>query len=148
MIGALLLRMSFPQFCGAVSRKDLEAVCRNLSEDAIFEFPGQANISGTYEGREAIRGFWQQIFERYRTFTMTPRRVALAHPYAVRLTNTVLMEWRVDAVTVDGLALHAEGVAVVEIRRGKMVHGRDYFFDPTLLELIWGRRLEKQSATT
>ena len=150
MIGALLLRASFPRFCKAVSSKDVEGVCAAVAEDAVFEFPGRSNISGRYEGREAIRGFWMRIFERYETFTMTPKRVGLTRPYAVGLTNSVLMEWLVDATTQDGLELHAQGVAAVEIRRGKMVHSRDYFFDPTLLEPIWGTRTKEsqRSSTT
>lgn len=140
MIGALLVRTAFPRFTKAVSRKDVEAVSRGVAEDAVFEFPGRSRMSGSYEGREAIRGFWARVFERYDTVTMTPKRIALTHPYALGLTNSVLMEWRLDATTEDGLQIHAEGVAAVEIRRGKMVHSRDYFFDPTVLEVIWGPR--------
>lgn len=138
MIGALLLRTKFPQFCEAVSRKDVEGACRPAGEDMVFEFPGHSAISGRYEGRAAFRGFWLRLFDRYETFTMTPRRIALARPYALGLTNTAMMEWVVAVVTRDGLSVRAEGVTVVEFRRGRIVHARDYIFDPSVLEEIWG----------
>lgn len=144
MFGALMLRMRFPQFCEAVSRKDVDAACRDIGEDVVFEFPGQSSISGRYDGRPAFRAYWLRLFDRYDTFTMTPKRIALARPYAFGLTNTVLMEWVVDVLANDGLSLRAEGVTVVEIRHGKAVHVRDYIFDPTLLELVWGKRKEEQ----
>ena len=49
-----------------------------------------------------------------------------------------------DATTPDGPELDAQGVAAVEIHRGRVVHFRDYFVDPILLELIWGTRTEER----
>jgi hypothetical protein len=60
-------------------------------------------------------------------------------------TNTAFVEWVLDGVTSDGLAPHFEGVAVLQLRRGKLVRGRDYFFDPSLLEELYGRRGEPRS---
>ena len=108
----------------------------------VFEFPGQSTISGKYEGPERFRAFWKRIFERYETFRLTPKRIALDRPYALGLTNTAPVEWVAVAVTHDGLTMHAEGVAVVELRRGKLVHARDYFSDPSVLDAVWGRRPE------
>lgn len=142
MIGALLVRTRIPRFFAAVSRKDLDATSRDLADEMVFEFPGQSTISGKYEGPERFRAFWKRIFERYETFRLTPKRIALNRPYTLGLTNTALVEWVAVAVTHDGLTMHAEGVAVVELRRGKLVHARDYFFDPSVLDAVWGRRPE------
>lgn len=142
MIGALLVRNGFPRFCQAVNNKDLDGVLRDVAEDAVFEFPGTSTLSGTYHGREEIKGFWRRVFQHYDEIRMVPRRVALAHPYAMGLSNYGLMEWTLDCVTRTGLQVHAEGVAVMDIHRGKMIRSRDYFYDPTILDLIWGRRAD------
>lgn len=142
MIGALLVRIRIPRFFAAVSRKDLDATSRDVADEIVFEFPGQSVISGRYEGSARFRAFWSRNFGRYETFQLAPKRIALTRPYALGLTNTALVEWAAEAVTRDGMTMHAEGVAVVELRRGKVVHARDYFSDPSVLDAIWGRRPE------
>lgn len=146
VIGALLTMKRIPEFFAAVSRKDLVAVGRDLEEDMSFEFPGGSTIAGRYDGRDAFLGFWERLFERYETFSLRPRRIALVRPYTVGLTNTALVEWEADAVTRDGLTAHANGVTVVDLRRGKLVRARDYIFDTTPFELIWGRRDDEQAS--
>jgi hypothetical protein len=87
---------------------DLEAVCRDLGDAAVFEFPGQSALSRKYEGCEAIEGFFRQVFERYETFNIRPKRIALTRPYAFGATKTAFVEWVLDEVTSDGLAPHFE----------------------------------------
>jgi ketosteroid isomerase-like protein len=140
--------LAVPRLFASLRAKDLQAVCRDLSDNAIFEFPGRSRLSGTYRGRDAIEGFFRQVFERYETFDIRPKRIALTHPYTFGATNAALVEWVLDAVTHDRLVPHFEGVVVLQLRRGKLIYGRDYFFDPSLLEPIWGRREEQRDGTT
>lgn len=148
MIGALILRWKVPRVFAAMRRMDMQALCRDMRDDVVFEFPGQSRLSGRYEGRKAFEGFWHRVFDRYQKFDIRPRRIALVHPYAFGASNIALAEWVMDGVTRDGLTVHLEGVAVIEVRRGKMVHARDYIFDPSLLEPIWGRLDEHVSTAT
>lgn len=148
MIGALIMRWKVPRVFAAMRRMDVQAVCRDMSDDVVFEFPGQSTMSGRYEGSKAFEGFWRRVFDRYQKFDIRPRRIALVHPYALGASNIALAEWVMDGVTRDGLTVHLEGVAVIEVRRGKMAHARDYIFDPSLLEPIWGRREEHVSTAT
>lgn len=138
MIGALAVRIIYPRSFAAMGRKDLDAVCRNLAEDVVYEIPGRSAISGRYEGRKAIEEFWSRVFERYETFDPKLKHFALLHPFAFGATNTIFMEWVADVVTSDGRSMHAEIATVVEMRRGKAVHVTDYFFNPSLLDGLWG----------
>ena len=45
-------------------------------------------------------------------------------------------ELEVDVKTKDGLTAHAQVVSVARLRRGRVVHLRDYFLDPTVEEAI------------
>jgi ketosteroid isomerase-like protein len=147
MIGAVLTRARLSRLFASMRRKDWQAVCRDISDDGVFEFPGRSTMSGRHEGRPAIEAFWRRDFDRMQSFNIRPKRIALAHPYAFGATNTALVEWVADEVTRDGITAHLEGVAVIEIRRGKMIFARDYVFDPSLLEPIWGHRPEAPAAT-
>lgn len=130
----------------AINRRDLAAVMRYWADDAVFEFPGRMPISGRFVGKAAIEAWWQRVFDRMATFHLTPRRVAFSNPLALTWANTMFVELEVEAMTKDGLRVRTDLVSVVRFRRGKVVSARDYFFDPTVEEAIWGRREEAHAA--
>lgn len=122
----------------AVNRKDLDSLMLAWAPDAVFEFPGRSSISGRFVGKPAIEAWWRRWFDRMRSVHFTVDRVALRNPIALTFANTMFVEWQADVVTYDGIRAHAAGVSVMRFRRGKIVHARDYFFDPTIEEAVWG----------
>ena len=65
--------------------------------------------------------------------------VAFANPFGFSVANTVFTQLTVDVTTKDGLTAHADLVNVSQVRGGKIVAARDYFFDPSVEEAVWGR---------
>jgi hypothetical protein len=61
-----------------------------------------------------------------------------ARPYSFGPSNTALVEWVAGEAAHDGTRIHVEGVAVIEIRGRRVVHIRDYVFDSSPLEVMWG----------
>ncbi len=123
----------------ALNRKDLAAAMRGWADNAVFEFPGHSTISGRFVGKPAIEAWWRRWFERMADVRFVVRRVAFANPFTLTLANTVFVEWVADVTTTDGVSVHAEAVSVMRVRRGKVVFARDYFLDPTIEEMVWGR---------
>lgn len=76
--------------------------------------------------------------------TLPSRRYASSSLLTFR--NTLFAEIEVDITTKDGQHVHAELGSVVELRRGKAIHARDYFLDPTVEEKIWGRVADAEAA--
>lgn len=140
MIGAMALKLEVRQGFAMMNRKDLVWLMRGWAKDAVLEFPGKTPISGRYEGKPAVEAFFRRMFDRMATIHFTVRRIVVAHPFALGLTNTVLIEWAADEVSHDGISIHVEGVTVSDVRRGRNVASREYIFDPDLLERMWGRR--------
>ena len=130
----------------SINRLDLDETMRWWADDAVFEFPGRTPISGRFVGKDAIRAWWKNVFDRAAEVRFVPRHVAFANPFLLTFRNTMFTELEVDIKTKDGLSVHAELVSVVRLRRGKAVHARDYFLDPSVEEVIWGRREEPQAA--
>lgn len=126
----------------ALEERDLAAMMRWWADDAVFVFPGRTTISGTFSGKAAIEAWWRRVLDRMIVFHFTPKHVAFASPFGLTWSNTVLIEQTVDAATVDGLSAHVELVSVLRYRHGKVVHARDYFFDMSEEERIWGIRSE------
>jgi hypothetical protein len=58
----------------------------------------------------------------------------------------VYIESEVDATSRDGIAIHDERIAVFEYRHGKVVSMREWAFDPTILEGLWGRGAARPDA--
>jgi len=130
----------------AFGRKDLAAVMRWWADDGILELAGHTPVSGRYEGRDAIAGFFRTVFERYASVRLTVRHVAFTNPVALTYRNTVYVESELEATSSEGVTIHDERIAVFEYRRGKVVSMREWAFDPTIIEAIWGHEAPPASA--
>lgn len=131
----------------ALNRRDLRAIVSMFADDAVFEFPGSTPMSGRFEGKPAIEAWWRRWVDRYAYVHFTVKHVAIGNPLRLNVSNSLFVAWNTEVRTVDGIAASTIGVSYSEIRRGKVVFARDYLFDPTLLEDIWGRRGEQAPPT-
>jgi len=132
----------------SINRLDLDKTMEAWADDAVFEFPGHTTISGRFVGKPAIRAWWQRVFDRASEVRFVPRHVAFANPFLLTFANTMFTELEVDITTKDGISVHAELVSVVRFRRGKAVYVRDYFLDPSVEEILWGRASEPTADMT
>ena len=123
----------------AMNRKDLPGVMRFWADDGVFEFPGHTPISGRIVGKPAIEAWFRRYFDRMASVRFTVRRAGIANPVGLTYSNTLYIEWDVDLTSVDGVTIHTSGVGVYTVRRGKLISVKDYVFDPSIGEAIWGR---------
>ena len=131
----------------ALNRRDLAAIMEWWADDAVFEFPGKTPISGRFVGKPAIESWWRRWVERYASVHFTVKHAAFGNPLALNIANTLFVAWDVEVTTKDGLSGHASAVSFTKLRRGKAIYARDYFFDPTFLERIWGHADEEGIVT-
>lgn len=122
----------------ALERRDLDAVMSYWADDAVWEYPGNTPMSGRFVGKQAIRSWWERWLHRMASVKFTVKHAALANPLGLMASNTLFVEWEADITTTDGMSARPAGVTVTTIRRGKTVHARDYFMDPSVLEQVWG----------
>jgi ketosteroid isomerase-like protein len=132
----------------ALNRRDLSAIMGWWADDAVFEFPGRTPVSGRFVGKPAIEAWWRRWVERYASVHFTVKHVAIGNPLGLTIANTLFVEWDVEVTTTDGISLQASAVSFTSMRHGKVIYARDYFFDPTALERIWGRVDEAPAATS
>ncbi len=130
------------QFDAAQNRLDVAAIVAMWDDDAIFEFPGDTPMSGTIEGRAAIEAWWRRWVERYASVRFTVKQVGIVslRPGA----HVVMVAWDFDGTTRDEIRLQTSGVSLVKTRRGKIAHAKDFIFDPSSLESVWGRSGEHE----
>jgi len=130
----------------ALNRRDLTAIMDWFADDAVFEFPGKSPVSGRFVGKPAIEAWWRRWVERYASVHFTVKHVAFGNPLALNIANTLFVLWDVEVTTKDGISAQASAVSFAKLRRGKAIYACDYFFDPTVLEPIWGRVDEQPAA--
>jgi ketosteroid isomerase-like protein len=122
----------------AMSRKDLGAMMRPFADEAVFELAGHTSLSGRYEGKAAIEGLFRRIFERLEIIRFTVKHVALANPVGFTYNNTVFVESEVAETSKEGVTIRDQRIAVYQYHHGKVVSVREWAFDPTVIEAIWG----------
>ena len=102
-----------------------------FDEGASWHTPGQSPVAGDYEGRDAVFGqFGRYGGETNGTFRAELREVAAdgeGHVVGVH-RNTG---------TRNGKQLDVDCCIVFEIRNGRAVSGREYFFDLHAWDAFW-----------
>lgn len=67
MIGALIARRNVPKVYEALNRHDLGAFLRNFAEEAVFVYPGDVSLSGTYTGKAVhVQDFFSDTGGQFR----------------------------------------------------------------------------------
>ena len=123
----------------ALGRGDLAAIMAPWAPDGVLELAGHTPLSGRYEGRAAIEGLFRRLIEGTTTIRLTVRHVAVASPLGLTRNNTIYVESDVEETGVNGVTVHDEHIAVYTWRGGRLVALREWSFDPTIIEGIWGR---------
>jgi uncharacterized protein len=106
------------------ARDGMSAVIRDsFAPDAIWEYPGDLPLSGTYRGIDAIAD----------TFLGdSPELMAPGTQVAIELVNTiadgdqVAAEWTSRATGRNGTPYHNRNVGIFTVRDGKIVSVREY----------------------
>jgi hypothetical protein len=85
-------------------------------------------------GRAAWREMMQAWIDAVPTYHYRILHGDLEKPGALGLTNTVITEFEVTETNAAGVTRVGWGIDVSEMRRGKLVAGRAYMFDPAAEE--------------
>jgi hypothetical protein len=64
MIGALMAKRHARKRFAARAENNVDAFLTFFADDAVFKFPGESPVGGTFRGREAIRAQFEQFRDR------------------------------------------------------------------------------------
>ena len=140
MIGAILAKRNIPKAFDALNRKDIDAYLKDWTQDAALVYPGDLpGISGRHEGIGAVRAFYQREFEQFTSLRLTPKNIAVTKIFDLTGDNVVAVEWDADITNVEGIHMQYSGVAVMTIRRRKLIRMVLYvFLTGEQLKTLWG----------
>lgn len=148
MIGALLLQQSLKtELEAAVESRDVESIMRLWADDGLLEYGGTHTMAGTFGGTEEVRGWFERWFEGTAEVHVRVGRVAVARPWALGLSNTLLFEALISERLPGGPTVETDAVVVARLRRGKVVHVKTYMYDETPELTLWGGKARDRSAS-
>lgn len=125
-----------------IRARDVDRAVAGFAPDAVLEFGGTSSMAGTFTGAAEIRSWYQRWFARMRDVSPHVGRVAVSRPWALGLTNTVMVELAIDETTLDGLTVHVDALAVFDVVRGQVLRQRTYLLDETPELALWGHRAD------
>lgn len=128
MIGAVLAKLAVRSGFEAMNRGDLDRFLNTWSDDAIWEYPGELKVSGRFEGKTALRGWFEHFFKQFPKRRFTVRHLGVDRIFAVGASNVIAAHWDLALTNVLGEPWQAEGVTLLTIRGAKVVHGKDFLF--------------------
>jgi ketosteroid isomerase-like protein len=102
----------------AVNRHDVDAVMDAMTGDCVFENTRPAPNGERFEGRDAVRRFWESFFER------SPQARFVAEEMFAAGDRCVV-RWKYDWVR-EGKPGHIRGVDVFRVRDGKIAEKLSY----------------------
>jgi ketosteroid isomerase-like protein len=130
------------RFFGAITRRDFDALCDTLTEDAIYEFPlSETGSSDTadcrrFTGRDAIVAFWQQTSALGMRFG-TPEDVALS---ILADGSRLFLEQRGNITLPSGFAYRNRYIFRYDFRDGRIAYVREYL-NPVISAIAFDRPL-------
>jgi ketosteroid isomerase-like protein len=129
MIGALVARKALAGAFDALNRHDLPGFMSAWSDDAAFVYPGDLSESGTFEGKDAVEGWFRRFFEHFPTIQFAVRDICVRNILDVSGTNVVAVHWDLQITNREGRVGNNSGVTVVSLRRGRVHLVKDFIFD-------------------
>ncbi|HEX5969566.1 MAG TPA: TIGR03086 family metal-binding protein, partial [Intrasporangium sp.] len=101
------------RFNTAFGAADLEATMDLVTDDCVFDATGPAPDGREYQGVEAVRGAWAEVFASTRDLRFTEED-SFVHG------DRATVMWRFDWTNEDGSPGHVRGVDVMRIRDGRV----------------------------
>jgi len=138
MIGAIVVKKKIRASFDCLNHRDLDGFLVNWAEETQFVYPGNIPVSGEFEGKEAVREWFQRFLDRFPGIVFALNSVCVKNTCALGLTNVVMAEWDIVLNDHEGQEIRNNGVSVVNLKRGKATLVRTYLLDLEVDRKAWG----------
>ena len=139
MIGAIIAKRNVKAGLEALNRRDVSSFLSSWAEDAVWSYPGDSPVSGRFIGKKAIRGWFENLLRQMPQLKFTVHSVCVSNVFDLVGNNTAAAHWEVDFTNRDGYRLQYSGVAILTIKKGKVVEGQDFIFAMNdQIRCLWG----------
>jgi len=139
MIGAIIAKKKVRYWFDTLNWRNLDTLLANWSEAAIFVYPGELSVSGTFEGKESIKEWYQKFMEQFPQAIFDVKNICVQKMCPVNFrTNSVAVEWDGLFTNRDRKEFRNSGVTVVSIEKGKIMKVHQYISNAEVDRRAWG----------
>lgn len=139
MVGAIIAKKKVRSLFDYLNWRDLDAFLANLGDAATYVYPGNLSVSGDFEGKEAIREWFQNFMEQFPQAFFDVQNICVQKMCPVNFrTNVVTVEWDCLFINRDRKEFRNSGVTTVNIEKGKIMKVCQYMFDAETDKRAWG----------
>jgi uncharacterized protein len=128
MIGSIIAKKNVRAGLEALNQRDVSTFLSAWAEDAVWNYPGELPVSGKFVGKQAIKGWFENLMRQMPQLKFTVHSVSVSNVFDLVGNNVAAAHWEVDFTNRDGYRLQYSGVGVLTIKGGKVVEGRDFLF--------------------
>jgi ketosteroid isomerase-like protein len=107
------------RFNEVFNRRDVDAIMAAMTDDCLFENTSPPPDGERFEGQEAVRAFWQRLFESTPSAHFEAEDIFAAG-------DRCTVRWRYTWREPDGTQRHVRGVDVFRVRDGKVAEKLSY----------------------
>ena len=129
MIGTLIAKKSVAAAFEAMNRQDLDEFMSIWRDDGVFIYPGEIPESGSYEGKDAVRGAIQNFFDKYQKIQFDIQDICVKNIFDLTGTNVVAVHWNISLTNLEGREGQNSGVSIINIEGGKAFLVKEFIFD-------------------
>ena len=139
MIGAILAKKSIVNAFEALNRHDLPTFMAGWRDDGVFIYPGDIPVSGTYNGKDAVEGWFQNFLEQFPKIQFDVQDICVRNIFAFTGNNVIAAHWNLQLTNKDGREGQNSGVTVITVRGSKVCQVKDFIYDlGENFKLNWG----------
>lgn len=128
MIGSIIAQRKIREGIENMNKRDLDALMAGWADDGVLIYPGKVSGSGRFEGKEAIRKWYENTFEQFPQLEVTVDHVMVENLFDFVGTNVVAVNYNIKAINRQGAENHTWAVNLTKIQYGKVIEMRSFIF--------------------
>ncbi len=129
MLGAILAKRGVAGGYATMNRRDLRALMAEWHNDAVFTYPGDIPVSGTFKGKGVIEAWFRRYFEQFPEVRFEVLDICVKDMFDLIGNNVIIGHWNVQVTSREGQTGGWSGVSIFTLQRGKVVALTDIIFD-------------------
>lgn len=138
MIGSIILKAALKK-TGAkhMNLRDVDSMMKTWADDAVLIYPGDMPFSGKIEGKSMLTAFFETYMEQFPIIDFEVTDAFIDNMFAVGMSNRIATATKIKYTNRFGKSFENSAMALLDIRNGKLIYDKDFYFDIDALNKAW-----------
>ncbi len=137
MIGSILVKILIRNAFKNLNERNIDRFLASWASNAIFHYPGNSSVSGTFSGKKEIKAWFSNILEQFIEIKFHVNKICVHNIWDVVGINFVIVHWNLIVKRTDNHYFENTGTTTVKLKFGKAIEIRDFIFDLDKVHEAW-----------